>query len=143
MLRKTLEYWYPTIGFGISISLLLWRSPSFVVGFSQDISSAFFTIFSICCGFVSTSLSILFSFSDRRSVKGMKSSGVFDEIILFHWKAIGWSFAAIIGAFLSVLLKENADYNDYACFFMLALGIGARLAGYRVVHLFIRILRFG
>ena len=33
MLRKTLEYWYPTIGFGISISLLLWRSPSFVVGF--------------------------------------------------------------------------------------------------------------
>ena len=47
MLRKTLEYWYPTIGFGISISLLLWRSPSFVVGFSQDISSAFFTILSI------------------------------------------------------------------------------------------------
>lgn len=117
-------------------------APEWVSFFAKDLANAFFIIFSICCGFISTSLSILFTLQDRRSVKSLKSSGAFKDIISFHWRALLWCFIAILGAF-GVLLAQSysGQASPYFGYGMISVGIGAVLAVFRVIHLFVRILQ--
>ena len=72
MLRKTLEYWYPTIGFGISISLLLWRSPCFLLDFLKIFQVHFLQYFQFAVDLFQHRFLFYFLSATERSVKGMK-----------------------------------------------------------------------
>lgn len=101
----------------------------------------FFVIFSIFCGFISTSLSILFSLQDRRSVKKMKDSYAFYEIVSYHWWAIIWCAAAIAMAFI-MLFSPKLQFVGVTCLdVMFGVGLGACFAVHRVIYFFVRILQ--
>lgn len=141
MLAKIVEQGYPFAGFIIVLGGLMLNPLDITASQIKDLSNAFFIIFSISCGFTSTSLSILFTLQDRRPVKILKTSNAFYEIIDFHWRAIAWTFIAILSAFGVVLFPKFQILTVRIEYLMLAGGTGAILAVHRVILLFVRVLQ--
>lgn len=141
MLNRQVENWYPTV-VCLGVLIVLRSMPQTVDSVAiSSIINAFFVIFSIFCGFISTSLSILFSLQDRRAIKKMKDSNAFYEIIVFHWRAILWCAAAIIMAF-AMLFSPKFSFLGVTCLdVMFSVGVGACSAVYRVIYFFVRILQ--
>lgn len=140
-MSKKFEEHYPLLGCGIGIGLV-WLCPfDFTEPKTQALCDAFFTIFSIFCGFITTSLSILFSLQERQSIKILKTSGAFSEIIDYHWKAIIWSLVAIVIAFIALFLPTYSILGRPLVGFMLAIGFGGLLAVCRLIHLLVRVLK--
>ncbi len=135
-----LENIYPLLSGIIVFLLLLWGEIDFSLETLRQLSNAFFVLFSISCGFISTSLSIFFTLQDRRVIKSLKTSNVFYEIISYHWKAIIWCFFALFLAFLIAIFPELKVFDLPLGYFMCAFGFSAVLAIYRVISLFMRVL---
>ncbi len=140
MLLRYIEKWYPMLGTIAMLVLLLYKNIVFSIEVVQAVCSAFFTIFSICCGFTSTSLSIIFTLQDRGTIRKLKTSNVFYEIIAYHWNAIIWCFMTILTTFLVVISSILKISHIIPSYIMCAVGVGALLTVYRVIHLFVRVL---
>lgn len=135
------ERHYPSLGCCLGICLLYLYPFVITEPQAQALCNAFFTIFSICCGFISTSLSILFSLQERQSIKILKTSGAFSEIIDYHWMAIFWCLLSIVSAFIVIFLPKSSVLDCSIVNIMLAIGFGGLLAVYRLIHLLVRVLR--
>ena len=148
MLPKILERKGPLGGALLTLLLLIVLRPGIEAGLLKDISDLYTVFFSVACGFIATSLSILFTVQDREFAKGLKSSGAFNEIVAYHWGALRWStFVIFFTAFALIFLKQSSTPQNETLFykgitlFCLAMGMGAFLAVLRVSYLFVIMLR--
>lgn len=141
MLHRLFEKLYPALGGFIFLSWIYYKNPQLDSALVSTISNAFFIIFSICFGFISTSISILFTLQDRMSVKTLKTSNAFYEIITFHWKAILACFLSISSAIMVSIFPSFVIFGCQLVFIMLSFGTCAVLSVFRVIYMFVRILQ--
>lgn len=142
MFSRLIEKYAPSSGATACLLGLLFHVSAWDSVFAREASNAFFVIFSISCGFISTSLSILFTLQDRRAVKSLKTSGAFRDIVSYHWRAILWCLTAIIFALLFLLTQYYfKELNCLSGQVMFSAGCGAFLAVLRVVYLFVKVLQ--
>jgi hypothetical protein len=71
-------------------------------------------------------------------MKTLKTSGTFQMLLDYHWRAIRWNFVTLVFALFIAVWQYNAEeiYIALMSNSMLALGFGSLLTTYRVIHLF-------
>ena len=68
----------------------------------------FLNIFSIFAGFLTTSVSILYSIQDKDFIKIAKTSGAYQDLLKLIYKTIGWCVLSIVAVIIAKLITADS-----------------------------------
>lgn len=68
----------------------------------------FLNIFSIFAGFLTTSISILYSIQDKDFIKIAKTSGAYQDLLKLIYKTIGWCVLSIVAVIIAKLITADS-----------------------------------
>lgn len=121
---------------------LLWRFASDWLSLSvcEKLSGTYLTVFSICLGFVFSSLSVLLGLSNKPFLRGMREAGSFDLLISYHWSCVRWSsFGIALG--VTAQFWPSDWFKGWQGAVFIAVGAGGILSAWRVLGLFTKVIR--
>lgn len=139
------DRWYPIVCGAVGVALyfaIFGMSP--LPKSSKDLFSSTLNIYAISAGFLATSKSVLFSISNSKPIKWLKSGGEYSTVIDYLFHAILWCMAAAVLSAVNIFLidPEKPKSMDHLYFgIWLTACLIALFASYRIIRLLTKVLR--
>lgn len=138
-IRRMIESWYPLV-----VALIVFVVSSYqeylTLEGCQKLSSQYLSVFTAFLGFAFASMVTLVCLADKEFLRGMKQSGALPLLLRYHWNCLVWCVVAIGTALTIQFCSVNNFYPTFGAILM-ATGVGAILATWRIARLFHRLLR--
>lgn len=133
-MSKFIEKYTWIVVITITFSFLYFIRDELKVDTLNDLLTCFLNIFSIFIGFLTVSLSVLFSTQDKEFIKIAKTSGAYQQLFRYIYIAIAYCILAILLVISSKLLAFDVlkIFSLSVCFGSFS---SALLAGYLFVML--------
>ncbi|MDY4993151.1 MAG: hypothetical protein SO069_07015 [Succinivibrio sp.] len=124
------------IVFVITIFVLFWLKNMLCMTKIESSLTDFLNIFSIFAGFLTTSISILYSIQDKDFIITAKTSGAYQDLLNLIYKAIGCCVLSIVAVIIAKLITV-----DSVKLIALSICFGALSAVILTGFLFIKLMR--
>ena len=96
------------IVFVITIFVLFWLKNMLCMTKIESSLTDFLNIFSIFAGFLTTSISILYSIQDKDFIITAKTSGAYQDLLNLIYKAIGCGVLSIVAVIIAKLITVDS-----------------------------------